>query len=90
MSQSLSQFIYKGPHSQCLFFTLPVGQYLKSHRATVDVLVIVGKGRIEVGENETKKVLWAGEYILFEKNVLHSVRALEDSTFYLVKLSPSE
>lgn len=84
MSQSISQYIYKGDHSQALLFTMAEGQYLRPHRATVDILIIAATGKFEINDRE----LLAGEHIMFEKDVQHSVRALTDATFYLIKLAP--
>ena len=88
MSHSISQFIYKGDHSQALLFTMTEGQYLRPHRATVDIMIIAASGKFEIGEGQSEHLLAAGEYIMFAKDVQHSVRALTDASFYLIKLSP--
>jgi quercetin dioxygenase-like cupin family protein len=87
---SISHFIYKGQHSQCLLFEMEQDQYLKPHRATVDIMIIAAKGKLEIGEGPEKRVLEAGEYILFAKDVQHSVLALTNASFYLIKLAPHE
>jgi len=90
MSHSISQFIYKGPHSQVLLFTMELDQYLKPHRALVDILIIAATGSLEIGEGLAKHTLNAGDHITFEKNIQHSVLALTPASFYLIKLAPHE
>jgi quercetin dioxygenase-like cupin family protein len=67
-----------------------VDQFLKPHRATVDILIIAATGSLEIGEGEAKHLLKAGEHIMFAKDVQHSVLALTDASFYLIKLAPHE
>jgi quercetin dioxygenase-like cupin family protein len=88
MSESISEFIYKGMHSQALLFKMKSGDYLKAHRATVDVLIIVAQGNVEITANEQTTALQQGDYIVLEANTRHAVSAKTDLQFYLVKLAP--
>jgi|GEM_PF-4788190 len=90
MTHSISQFIYKGAHSQALQFTMMADQFLKPHRATVDILIIAATGSLDISEGETLHHLKAGEHIMFAKDVQHSVLAVTDASFYLIKLAPHE
>ncbi len=87
---SISKFIYKGPHSQCLLFTMKKGASLSSHRATVDIMIIVKQGVIKITGEEKETVLQEGENLLLQANVPHAVFALSDLEFYLFKLAPHQ
>ncbi|MBL7763764.1 MAG: AraC family ligand binding domain-containing protein [Chitinophagaceae bacterium] len=88
MTESISRFVYKGVHSQVLLFTMKSGDLLKTHRAPVNVLIIAGKGSMEMTIEEKTIVLQQGDHILLEANTKHSIHAIEDLQFYLIKLEP--
>lgn len=88
MTDSISRFVYKGPHSQALLFTMKSGDQLKTHRAPVNVLIIVGKGSMEMTIEEKTIALQQGDHILLEANTKHAINATEDLQFYLIKLEP--
>ncbi|MFT3907793.1 MAG: hypothetical protein QM737_00075 [Ferruginibacter sp.] len=90
MNNSLSKFIYKGKHSQCLLFSLKKAGFLKEHRATVDVMIILKRGIMKISHEGKETVLLEGEYLLLDANIMHAVYAISDIEFYLFKLAPAE
>lgn len=85
---SISRFIYKGPHSQCLLFTMKKGENLSSHRAMVDAMIVAKKGVLKITEAAKERVLLEGENHLLEAATEHAVTAISDIEFYLFKLAP--
>lgn len=90
MNHSFSEFIYKGPYSQCLLFTMKKDEFLKSHRATVDVMIIVKQGTMKITEDDKETILYEGENLLLKANIKHAGFAITNIEFYLFKLAPHE
>jgi quercetin dioxygenase-like cupin family protein len=88
MIEPISRFVYRGAHSQVLLFTMKSGDFLKTHRAPVAVLIIAGKGSMEMTIEEKTIVLRQGDHILLEANTRHSIHAIDSLQFYLIKLEP--
>ncbi|MDE6418577.1 MAG: cupin domain-containing protein [Duncaniella sp.] len=64
------------------------GQALSEHMATAEVMVNVLEGRIDFTMLGTSHTINAGEFLLMGAEVLHSVRAIEDSKVMLLKVKP--
>lgn len=85
-----SEFIYKGAYSQCLIFTFSKNDFLKEHRATVDVMIVVKKGEVRFEIDGKSIELHIGNHLFIPANEKHAVTAITDSEFYLFKLAPHE
>jgi quercetin dioxygenase-like cupin family protein len=73
--------------SKVVQFSFPPGKVLEKHKTSSDILVFVLQGRIQFSANE-EVTLQAGDMVSLEKNVEHSLKALEQSLVILV-LTPS-
>jgi quercetin dioxygenase-like cupin family protein len=73
--------------SKVVKFSFPKGKVLQKHKTTSDILVFVLQGKIRFAAHE-KVELAAASMISLEKQVEHSIEALEDSVVVLV-LTPS-
>lgn len=73
--------------SKVVKFSFPKGKVLHKHKTTSDILVFVMQGRIRFVAREEVE-LTAASMISLEKEVEHSIEALEDSLVVLV-LTPS-
>jgi quercetin dioxygenase-like cupin family protein len=73
--------------SKVVQFSFPKGKVLQKHNTSSDILVFVLQGRIQFSTNE-EVTLQAGDMVSLEKNVEHSLKALEQSLVILV-LTPS-
>lgn len=73
--------------SKVVQFSFPKGKVLEKHSTSSDILVFVLEGRIRFTAHE-EVTLQGGEMISLEKNVEHSLEALEQSLVVLV-LTPS-
>ncbi len=68
-------------------FSFPKDKELQKHKTTSDILVIVMEGNIKFIAGEEHQ-LNSGDMITVEKNVEHSIEALEQSVV-LVIMTPS-
>ena len=73
--------------SKVVKFSFPKGKVLKKHQTSSDILVFVLHGKICFAAQEETEVS-AVSMISLEKEVEHSIEALEDSLIVLV-LTPS-
>lgn len=64
------------------------GQNLDTHVAPAELMVNVLEGEIEFTELDKPHTLKAGEFMLVEAEVAHSVFAKADSKMMLVKVKP--
>jgi hemoglobin len=61
---------------------------LKEHSSVSDVLIIAKKGMLKIKYDGKEISLLAGEHLLLAANTKHSVIAVTDIEFYLLKLAP--
>lgn len=61
-------------------------EIIESHTSVKDAAVYVLDGKIEIHFNAEKFEVEKGEIIMFEKEKEHSVRAIKDSKFFLLKI----
>ena len=73
--------------SKVVQFSFPKGKVLEKHKTTSDILVFVLKGQVYFRTDE-ETLLKEGDMLSLEKNIEHSIEALEDSLVTLV-LTPS-
>jgi len=73
--------------SKVVKFSFPKGKVLKKHKTTSHILVFILKGKIRFVANEEME-LAATQLLSLDKQVEHSIEALEDSLVVLV-LTPS-
>ncbi|HJV47383.1 MAG TPA: cupin domain-containing protein [Bacillota bacterium] len=73
--------------SKVVQFSFPKGKVLEKHHTTSDILVFVLKGQVYFRTDE-EVLLKEGDLLSLEKNIEHSIEALEDSLVTLV-LTPS-
>ena len=62
------------------------GQFLDTHTAPFEVMVIVCEGEVEFTMIDMKNTIRSGQFLLMGADVAHSVRANEDSKLMLVKV----
>mgnify|MGYP001251090913 FL=1 len=74
--------------SKVVQFSFPKGKGLPKHQTTSDILVFVLQGKIRFVAEQNEAELAAGHLVSLEKQVEHSIEALEDSVVVLV-LTPS-
>lgn len=95
--RKLTQFREDNPYVQVLsdigdarvvLFTFKVGQQLKEHRTTSQILVQVLRGRATFSTAANSVKLRAGMVLQLEENVPHSVLAQTDAVM-LVTMTPS-
>lgn len=94
------QFDNKHPHAEALSadenlrvfrFSLLPGQEIKEHKSPtspVCINIIKGKGEFW-GENGTKKQLEKGSLIIFNKNEIHGISALNEELVFIALLEGS-
>ncbi|UOF91186.1 hemerythrin domain-containing protein [Fodinisporobacter ferrooxydans] len=86
-SDSFIKPLLDNGYSKVVQFSFPKGKVLEKHKTSSDILVFVPQGNIRFQAVE-EAVLKSGEMISLEKNIEHSITALEDSIVVLV-LTPS-
>ena len=72
--------------SKMAIIALKKEEIINSHISVKDAAVFVLDGEIEIHFEAEKFTLGKGEIIMFEKEKEHTVRALKDSKFILVKI----
>lgn len=86
-SEAFIQPILDNGVSKVVQFSFSKGKVLEKHITTSDILVFVMEGQIRFHAKEDV-VLQAGNMLSLEKNIEHSITALEDS-LVIVVLAPS-
>lgn len=74
--------------ARAVLFTCKVGQTLKEHRTSSQIMVQALRGRITFSANGTQVQLQAGKILQLEASVPHSVMAQTDA-IVLVTMTPS-
>lgn len=72
--------------SKLVVIALKKEEILDTHTCIKDAAVLVLEGEIEIHFNAEKFKLDKGEIIMFEKEKEHTVRALKDSKFLVMKI----
>lgn len=60
------------------------GDIFASHTHTYDHISIVARGKVSVFDGREHRVYTAGDAVTIEKNIPHSVEALEPSTWFCI------
>jgi quercetin dioxygenase-like cupin family protein len=66
-----------------IFFLFDAGGHLKEHRTEGEVTIHVLAGRLEIGVDDERHELTAGQLLALAPGVAHSVRALTESQMLL-------
>jgi len=72
--------------SKLIVIALKKEEIIDTHTSMKDAAVCVIEGEIEIHFNAEKFKLEKGEIIMFEKEKEHTVRALKDSKFFVIKI----
>ena len=86
-SEKFIQPVLDNGVSKVVQFSFPQGKVLEKHKTTSDILVFVLKGQVYFRTDE-ETLLKQGDMLSLEKNIEHSIEALEESLVTLV-LTPS-
>lgn len=77
--------IFANNHGGVSLLAFKAGQTLSPHVAPADVMVYVLEGEVQFTLHDKISTLRSGDFLLLGENVLHSVKALEDSRVMLAK-----
>lgn len=87
-AESFVQPILDNGVSKVVQFSFEKGKVLEKHHTSSDILVFVLQGHIRFMAGEEEVQMSAGNMLTLEKNIEHSIEALEESLVVLV-LTPS-
>ena len=79
------QQVFKDDRFHVMLINIKKDEVLKPHHATTDAFLIVTEGEIVFTINEADTTLKKGDMISFRAYETHSVKALQDATFLLIK-----
>ena len=79
------QQVYKNDRFHVMLVKIKKDEVLKPHHATTDAFLTVIEGSIIFTINDADTTLKKGDMISFKAYETHSVKALEDSTFFVIK-----
>jgi quercetin dioxygenase-like cupin family protein len=80
-----SQQVYKDDCFHVMLVKIKKGEVLKPHHARTDAFLTVVEGSIIFTINDAHTTLKKGDMISFKAFETHSVKALEDATFLVIK-----
>ena len=80
-----SQQVYKDERFHVMLVKIKKDEVLKPHHATTDAFLTVVEGSIIFTINGADTALKNGDMISFKAFETHSVKALEDATFFVIK-----
>lgn len=80
-----SKQVYKDERFHVMLIEIKKDEILKPHHATTDAFLAVVEGEIIFNLNNEKIHLKKGDMFTFKALETHSVEALEDATFLLIK-----
>lgn len=84
-----SMTIFKSDRMRIVLLGLRANAELKPHKANGVISVQVIQGKIEFGTDDERCTLENGQMLALHENIMHSVKALEDS-FFLLTLAMRE
>jgi quercetin dioxygenase-like cupin family protein len=77
--------VFQGRPSKCTFIHLPKSGVIPSHVSTTQALLVVMKGLVVFTSEQGSIELNSLSEMFIEPNLLHDLKALEDSTCVLIK-----
>lgn len=80
-----SKQVYKDERFYVILIKIKQGEILKPHHAPTDAFLIMAEGEIIFNLKEEKFHLKKGDMLTFKAFETHSVEALEDAAFLVVK-----
>lgn len=81
------QIVARSGHARQVLFSFRTGQGLREHTTSSQIAVQVVSGRLTFEADGERKTLMAGQLVLLEANVPHSVLA-EVDTIMLLTMTP--
>jgi quercetin dioxygenase-like cupin family protein len=80
LAQHKSHALFKSDQLEVMRLVLQSGKSLPPHKVAGEITIQCLEGRIEVGADETRHVLGAGQLVYLGGGVVHDVLALEDAS----------
>jgi quercetin dioxygenase-like cupin family protein len=90
LAETQTHTLIRTSSAELIRMVLPAGKELKEHRAPGEIVVHCLEGRVEFTTMGKTEVLTPGNLLLLPPAEPHAVRAVEDSSFLLTILFPSD
>ena len=83
LATSTTKTLFKTPHVEVIRMVLPAGKVLSEHKARGEIIVHCLEGDIAFTTMGDSKQLRAGDMLYLKASEVHSLEAMEDSSFLL-------